>query len=195
MLNKNPKQDIEIRSRSRVGTLVGIVLVFIALVGYLFYSKPLSGEVSVLESEISSKSGEIEEIKGKIDEFEKAEKELGISSEVQRLESLKAIPAQMYQDEVIRDVIQIIDTYDIELKSLSFGQGSSDYENVEALSVNASFEGNYGDLVSFLEAVEQNARIFKVDSISVQVNQLDILDIKRATFSLSMKAFFQKNNQ
>lgn len=184
------KNDIEFRAPSKAGTFIGVLLVLVALVGYLFYTKPLAADVAVMETDITAKETEIESIKSKIAGFENAEEELGIATEVQKIESLRAIPSTMKQDEVIRDVINITDTYDIELKSLSFGEGSSEYDGVNALNINASFEGNYTDLVTFLEGIEQNPRIFKIKSINVQLNELDVLDIKRATFSLAMEAYF-----
>lgn len=194
MINKNANGEIEIRTPSRIGPIVGVFFILICIGGYLFYSKPISGEVSVLNDALSAKKTEIEEIKQKLSEFDTAEKELGISTDVERFESLKAIPSEMNQDEVIKDFIEITGTYDIGLKSLSFGKGTSSYEGINSLRINASFEGNYSDLVSFLEGVEQNSRIFKIDTISVQINELDIMDMKRANFSLAIQAFYQKGN-
>lgn len=192
MADEVKKNDIEFRAPSKAGTLIGVLLVLVGIVGYFFYTKPMVAEVSVIETDIAAKEVEIETLKEQIAEFESAEEELGIATEVQKIESLRSIPSTMQQDEVIRDIIQITDTYDIELKSLSFGEGSSAYDGVNALRINASFEGNYTDLVTFLEGVEQNPRTFRVESINVQLNELDVLNIKRATFSLAMEAYFSE---
>lgn len=192
MADNQPKGDIEFRTPSRAGTLIGVLLILAVIVGYFFYTKPLGADISVVEDDISAKTGEIEVLKQQIADFESAEEELGISTEVQKLESLRAIPADMRQDEVIKDIINITETYDTGLKSLSFGEGSSGYEGINSLRINASFEGNYSDLVSFLEGIEQNPRIFKIESINIQLDELDILNLKRATFSLSMEAFFSE---
>ncbi len=194
MINKDQNGEIEIRTPSKIGPIIGVFLILASIALYLFYAKSLSGEVSVFQESLSVKKTELETLKQQIFEFTTAEEEYGISTDVQRFESLKAIPSEMNQDEVIRDFIEITDTYDIELKSLSFGTGSSSYEDINSLRINSSFEGNYSDLVSFLEGIEQNARIFKIDTISVQINELDVLDIKRATFSLAIEAFYQKSN-
>ena len=81
--------------------------------------------------------------------------------------------------------------YDIELHSISFGKGQVNEQGVASLRISASFEGNYLDLTDFLEGLEQNARLFIVDSISVQVSQAEISNIERANFSLTIEAFFQ----
>lgn len=194
MTDIDPKNDIEIKSPSRAGSLIGVLLILATIVGYFFFTKPMGANVSTIEADISSKTTEIETIQEQISTFETAEEELGISSEVQKLESLRAIPAEMNQDEVIKDIINITEIYDIELRSLSFGKGSSPYEGVDSLRINASFEGNYNDLVSFLEGIEQNPRLFKIESINVQISELEILSIQRASFSLSFEAFYTEVN-
>jgi Tfp pilus assembly protein PilO len=191
MLDKKTENDTNFQSSSKKGPLIGVFLILLSLAGYVFYTKSLASQVSVVSADITAKTDQIALIKGQIEEFDRAEEEYGVSTEVQRSESLKSVPAQMNQDEVIRDIVNISDSYDIELKSLSFGEGASDQEGIGVLSVNSSFEGNYNDLVSFLEGIEQNPRLFKVKTINVQINQLDVLDILRATFSLTMEAYYQ----
>lgn len=177
---------------SKKSALIGVFLVLIAVTGYVFFSKSLAENVSVIKADVTAKAGRVEELKTSIQEYDKAEEDLQVGTEVQRLESLKSIPLDMDQDEVIRDLIDIADSYDIGLKSLSFGKGSVNKEGVKTLSVNSSFEGNYNDLLGFLEGIEQNGRLFRVGSISVQINKVELSDVVRVTFSLSMEAFFQE---
>lgn len=193
MLEPNqPKSDIKFRGVSRKGPIIGVLLILIAIAGYTFFTRGLSAEVSGLKADISSTVVSIEEFKVKLAEFEQAEEELGLATEVQRRETLKSIPSEMDQDDVIRDVVNIAEGNEIELNSISFGQGSTDEVEVGALRINASFEGNYNDLINFLRGIEQNARFLRVSSISVQINKVDVLDILRANFSLSMEAYFQQ---
>lgn len=184
-------QEISFKGTSTRGRLVGIVLIMAVIAGYIFFTKPLADGVAVIKADITSKNEEIATLKTEVETLQKAEQEFSLSTEVQRLESLKAIPVDMDQDEVIRDLVQIAATYDIELNSISFGKGSSAKQEVGALRVNASFEGSYNDLTDFLQGLEQNARLFKVDSISVQVSKVDVSNFSRATFSLTIDTFFQ----
>ncbi|MDA1061227.1 MAG: type 4a pilus biogenesis protein PilO [bacterium] len=192
MLEKNLDKEIEIRSRSNIGTLIGLFIVVASVVLYVFLAGPVATEADTIKADISTKSAELVVLKEKVASFEKSQEDLELTTEVQRLEILKAVPLEMDQDEVIRDVIEISDTYDVKLKSISFGKGSSRYEGVGSLRINASFEGNYTDLTDFLQGLEQNARMFKIDSISVQINKLDITDIERANFSLVIESFYQQ---
>lgn len=192
MLQQNPDKEIELRPDSRKTQLFGLLLLVFAIVGYVVFLRPLSSQIDTLKTDLVTKTGQVDTLKLQIDEFEKAEKELELGTEVQRLEILKAVPTELDQDEVIRDIVEIAETYDIELKSISFGKGGTKHDGVGALRISASFEGNYTDLTDFLEGLEQNARLFKVDSISVQINKLDITDIERANFALTIESFFQQ---
>lgn len=192
MSQHNPDKEIELRPDSRKSQLFGLLLLVFAVTGYVVFLRPLSAQIDTLKTDLVTKTGQVDTLKLQIDEFEKAEKELELGTEVQRLEILKAVPTQLDQDEVIRDIVDIAETYDIELKSISFGKGGTKHEGVGALRISASFEGNYTDLTDFLEGLEQNARLFKVDSISVQINKLDITDIERANFALTIESFFQQ---
>ncbi len=192
MLEKNLDKEIAIRSHSNRSTLIGILIIVVSVVLYTFLARPVANEADSIKADISTKTVELEVLKDKVATFEKQQDELELTTEVQRLEILKAVPLEMDQDEVIRDVIEIADTHDVVLRSISFGKGSSQYEGVGSLRINASFEGNYTDLTDFLQGLEQNARMFKVDSISVQINRLDITDIERASFSLVIESFYQQ---
>jgi Tfp pilus assembly protein PilO len=184
--------DISFETQSNKGTLIGVFLVVVAIAGFSILAKPIADNVSELETSILNTEAEITTIDAKIVEFQAAEEEFDLSTEVQRLESLKAIPLGINQDEVIRDVMEIAENYDIALNSISFGTGKTEIDAIYSLRVNASFEGNYNDLIDFLEGLEQNGRVFVVENISVQVSTLDISKIERASFSLTMEAYFQE---
>lgn len=183
--------EIQLETKLSKKPLFGVILIIAAICLYIFFTKPIANNVSSLKADVVSKKAEIETLKNQIDEIKKAEQDFGLATEVQRLESLKAIPTAMNQDEVINDLIKIVDIYGIKLTSIGFAKGGTSDDLIGSLKVNASFEGNYLDLMDFLKGLEQNARLFKVDSINVQVNQLEISNIKRANFSLSIEAFFQ----
>ncbi|PIZ75285.1 hypothetical protein COY05_04075 [Candidatus Peregrinibacteria bacterium CG_4_10_14_0_2_um_filter_38_24] len=193
MLEQNVQdQPIYVEGSSNKSALVGVFLLLLIVVGYVFYTKGLAAEVSGMNADISSKNIQIEQSKAKVAEMTQAESELDLSSEVKKTELLKSVPSDVNQDQVIRDLIDMAKAHDIKLNSIGFGKGASSKEGVGSLRINASFEGNYSDLVSFLESLEQSARVLIVDSINVQLGKTDLLDSTRATFSLSMQAFYLK---
>ncbi|MDP2643074.1 MAG: type 4a pilus biogenesis protein PilO [Candidatus Peregrinibacteria bacterium] len=193
MLEQNVQdQKIYVEGSSNKSALVGVFLLLLIVFGYVFYTKGLAAEVGGMNADISSKNIQIEQSKAKVAEMTQAESELDLSSEVKKTELLKSVPSDVNQDQVIRDLIDMAKAHDIKLNSIGFGKGASSKEGVGSLRINASFEGNYSDLVSFLESLEQSARVLIVDSINVQLGKTDLLDSTRATFSLSMQAFYLK---
>ncbi|MCK9186585.1 type II secretion system protein M [Candidatus Gracilibacteria bacterium] len=193
MLEQNVQTEkIYVEGNSNKSALIGIFLLLVVVVGYVFFTRGLSSKVNQMNVDITSKNLQIESSKAKIAEMTAAEEELDLSSEVKKTELLKSVPKDVDQDQIIRDIIDTAKVHDITLNSIGFGKGASSKEGVGSLRINASFEGNYNDLVSFLESVEQNARVLIVDSINVQLGKTDLLDATRATFSLSMQAFYLK---
>ena len=174
----------------KVLSLVGVVLLIGSVAAYAFYVRPLWDNFGEVKADITSQEEHIDELQGKIESIEDAEKKMDLGTEVEKVTLLNSIPVGLNQDEVIEDVIKIAGVYDIELRSISFGLAEGYYDDVGVLRVNASFEGNYGDLINFLEGIEENARMLKVSSVNVQISRLEDLDIKRVTFSLSIDAFY-----
>lgn len=68
----------------------------------------------------------------------------------------------------------------------------TDREKIGALQISSSFDGTYEDLISFLKALEQNKRMFKVNSVSAQLMDTDVMGLKRAVFALSIETFYQE---
>jgi len=193
MLENDKKPEIEIKSSSSTGSVVGALLILVSIATYVFFLRGVAMQVSAVQTDISAKTDEVTAIQKEIDDFKMAEETYGVTTSVQKNLSLNAVPIGLNQDEVIEDLISVTESYDTELNSLSFG--TSVDEDVSVLRVNASFEGNYSDLVSFLQGLERNARVFSVKSISVQISDIDILDLQKATFSLAMEAYYQNNNE
>lgn len=191
MLDEKPHEsEIKIKKNSKTRSMIGVLLVLLSISSYVFFVKSVANDLSVAKASLLTEEAELEDLKAIVNAFEKGEKELDLT-EVKRREILKAIPVGLNQDDVIRDIVDIAESYDIELNSLSFSMSPSAQSTIGALKINSSFEGNYNDLITFLEGIETNARILRVESISVQINALDLSDVKRATFSLTMDTYYQ----
>ena len=188
---ETPKVQVR-ESGSSKKPLIGVLLVILAVAGYVFYSRPLAGDVDELKADVMAAETELEGLNAELETLERAKEALGLSNEVEAFAVKKQIPAGVEQDEVIRDVREIAELHEISLKSLSFGKGSTNQQGVGSLRISSSFEGNYADLVDFLEGIENNGRLFKVNSINVQLSTLDLLRFERATFTLTMEAFYQE---
>lgn len=194
MFEKTEQPEIKLAGGSNASSLIGAFLIVIAVVAFVFFVKPIRAEVSASEAVLNAQQLEVDNLKVKLDSYNSAEADLNLTTEVKKQEVLSAIPAALDQDQVIEDLIKIADEYKVELRSISFNKGSTNVDGVAALRISSSFEGNYSDLTSFLQGLEQNARLFQVESIAVQVKKVDVSDIERANFSLSVLAFYQDKN-
>lgn len=110
---------------------------------------------------------------------------------VEQFTSLAAVPKGLNQDEVIRNLIEVADNYDIDLNAINFARANTNFDGVGLLKINASFEGNYSDLIDFLSGLEDSERLFKVNSINVQIADTSISGLSRANFSLAIDTFYQ----
>jgi len=182
MMNKNKPK----------GSVLGLVLMFVALAAYLFYGKPLVKAHDILLKNLDDQSVVLQKFKDEEAEIESIKEEYGLTDSLEQLEVLAAIPIGLGQDEVLRTLISIAEENDIDLSSISFSLSGSDVENVNVLSISSSFQGSYYDLISFLEGLETDSRLFKVNNISVQVNKTGISGLDRVHFSLSIDTFYQE---
>lgn len=188
---ENTTKEILFRPASGKSTMFGVLLIVAAILLYAFLASPVADKVDAAKVVLASGSMELTGLQKKAADLDAAQKTLDLTNEVQKIDSLKAVPDKMYEDQVITDVVNIAEHNTVKLKSISFAKGSGPKEKIGSLRISASFEGNYSDLTNFLRGLEQNARIFKVDSISVQLSKLEISDTERVNFSLSIQTFFQ----
>ncbi|MFA6917473.1 MAG: hypothetical protein WC285_01375 [Candidatus Gracilibacteria bacterium] len=190
--NATSTPEIGIKGTSRTSSFVGVFMIILAVLAFALFVKPLATSVGNLKADVASKTVELDSLKTQVADMEKAENMLGSTSELQRLEMIRSIPVGLKQDEAIKDIVQLSKDYNIELTSIGFGKGMTDRAKIGALQVNASFDGTYEDLTEFLRALEQNARMFRVNSISVQLMNTDVVGLKRAVFALAMDTFYQE---
>lgn len=178
--------------KTKKSPLFGVLFILLSLALYVFYAKGLAAQHSVAKADLDAKLQELQLLQSKEDAVKNAQTELDLTSSVEQFTSIAAVPTNIDQDEVLKTVVETAKTYDIVLKSVSFSRSESSEEGVGVLKINSSFEGSYGDLLSFLGGLEGNERLFKVNSISVQINRSSLSDLERANFSLNIDTFYQK---
>jgi len=193
MLSQNSNDVMKIKKTADTQALVGVMLILVSVIVYTFITRSFSEKISLMKVENQTKTTTFEALTKQVEEFKKAEEEFNLSSTVSKEKSLLSIPVKMYQDQIIKDIIGIAASYDINLRSLSFGKGFSSKQSLNSLQINAGFEGNYSDLIGFLKGIEQNPRKIRINSISVQVGVMETSLAKRASFTLSMEAFYQNH--
>ena len=193
MLTQNTTaSEIEVKGTSRATSFIGMFLILLSVLAFVLFVRPLATSVDNIKADVVGKTDELDGLKQQVADMEKAENSLGFTSELQRLEMMRSIPVGLKQDEAIKDIVQLSKDHSITLTSIGFGKGMTDKAKIGSLQVNASFDGTYEDLIEFLRALEQNARMFRVNSISVQLINTDVVGLKRAVFALAMDTFYQE---
>jgi Tfp pilus assembly protein PilO len=194
MLTQNTTQmsETSLSDSSRGASLVGIFLILLSVVAFTFFIRPFGQKVDAVKADVAGKTQELNDLKQQVFDMENAENTLGLASELERLEMLSLIPVGLKQDEAIKDVVRLAEDNNITLTSIGFGKGMTDREKIGALQISSSFDGTYEDLISFLKALEQNKRMFKVNSVSAQLMDTDVMGLKRAVFALSIETFYQE---
>jgi len=190
MFYKTQTQTEKPYKKSQSKTLLGVLLVLVAVAVYVLLLKPFSDGLAKKEVDLSTKNAEVASLNTAIDSLKKQEAEFQLTED-KKNNILKVVPIGLNQDQVIRDVVEVAAKEGISLRSISFSKSALKDKNVNVLRVSAGFDGVYDDLINFLKDVEGNERRFKINSINVQLNPSDLSLSKRVSFSLTMDSFYQ----
>ena len=166
---------------------MSVVLLLAVVLGLLFFVNPMRAEIGLMEVNLAEKELQVSELSAKVAELEAIKEEV-CSSGISEDKLLTQVPEGISQDELIVDLSELSTTAGIELHGMSFSTVESE-DGAGAVSISASFDGDYEDLIGFLQAVEDSSRKIKVKSINVQLSSED--DVAKASFSLLMEAYYQ----
>jgi len=167
--------------------LLSVILLFAVVIGLLFFVNPTRTQIGLLEANLAEKELQVSDLQARVTELEAIQSEVG-SSGISEDKLLTQVPEGMAQDELIVDLSELSTTAGIALHGMSFSTVQS-AEGAGVISVSASFDGDYEDLIGFLQAIEDSSRKIKVKSINVQLSSED--DVAKANFSLLMEAYYQ----
>lgn len=174
--------------QSSLSSLIGALFILVAAVVYVFFVKVVADENALKEADLAALEAEIDLLRG--GEEIAGLGEIANLSALEIKEAARKIPDALTQDEVLRSLIEMAEDNEITLNSIGFSKGATTLDGVGSLRINAGFQGNYQDLVNFLEAIEQSRRFYRVTSINVTVNRLNVTDLEVANFSLSLETFY-----
>ncbi len=174
------------KKSSTLLNLIAVILLAVTVVGVLFFVNPMQVELDDLQAELDEKETTVTELTDQVAELEAMRDELGTSG-VSEEKLLLQVPDDVDQSGLITDLSELAEEAGVELHGMSFSMVEGAESGV--ISVSASFDGDYEDLVSFLETVEDNTRKITVDSISVQLSEES--SVAHASFGLLMEAYYQ----
>lgn len=203
--------------RSLAPRIVSVVLFLAVIAGLVVYVLPLNAEYQKISADNQLKAVDLQQKQAELKELAVISKNLGpeAGSEegVKRL--LAEIPAQIDQEKLIDDFNRIAEAHRIVYSSFGFGLREGVAEGVNAMTINASFEGDYADLQRFLKALEANPRKLTVKNIGVQMGskvevikeedkkassaaksdakpeESDLQEKQNAVFTLVIEAYYQ----
>ncbi|MBU2524615.1 type 4a pilus biogenesis protein PilO [Patescibacteria group bacterium] len=186
---------------SIVPRVVSIVLFLIVISGVIFYVLPLADALERYNAENATQKVQLTELNEKLTELQTYEKTY---KSVDASKLLAEVPEEINQSGLIEDFHKIAGANNIIYSSLSFGLQRSVDPGINAVTVHASFEGDYDDLQNFLKGLEVNGRKMIVKNIGVQlgetveVEKIDsttdekVMELKKnAVFTLTIEAYYQ----
>lgn len=171
--------------------LIALALIAVSALGFFFYANPTNSDLGDLQAQLQPVQQEESLLLERLSKLQEAEAQLEAKSDVSIFDLTSKIPEKLDQDELLLNLVEIAEKKDIQFQSIGFGISAESEEEVKELSINASFEGNYGTLISFLKALEQSGRKIVIESISVQILGEAFSGINRVHFSLAMKSFYR----
>ncbi len=167
-------------------SLLSVVLLLAVVLGVLFFINPMQAQIDDLSASLQTKETEVADLSAKIADLTAMQDELGVSG-VSQEKLLLSVPEGAEQDELIKDLSGVANSAGVDLHGMSFSMIEGDVSGV--ITISASFDGDYEDLMGFLEELEGNTRKINVKSISVQLSEEDA--VAKASFSLLMEAYYQ----
>lgn len=169
---------------------VGTGFVLIALMVGVFFLQPLRDEVKILGETLSANQVEYDALQAEIASFVQRESALP-QAESEREKLLASVPEGLNQDRIIENLDRIAGTVGISLNSISFSLQNSEADEANTVMISCNFTGQYDDLETLLKALEGNERLFKMESIGVQLGEVNE-EGYTMTFSLSLEAYYQE---
>jgi len=175
--------------RQSSSSVLSAGLLILALVVAMFVWQPASQSVDQLESNLDNKEAELMKLEAQIAELMSMDERLPVAESEREL-ILRAVPEELAQDELVRDLEAIAEGAQMDLGSMSFSLQPA-VEGANVVSIVANFAGRYEDLLSLLMALEKNERLFYVTSIGVQLSEVSDAGDQLMNFSVTLEAFYQ----
>ena len=166
--------------------LISVILLAATVVMVVFFVNPMQTEVDSLKLQLDEKDTQVADLTAQVADLEMMREELG-SSGVSEEKLLLQVPDGLGQDQLIDDLSDLAEEAGVELHGMSFSTVEGDQTG--SVSISSSFDGDYEDLIGFLETVEDNSRKIRIRSINVQLSEE--ASVPHASFSLLMEAYYQ----
>ena len=164
--------------------LVSIVLLLFMILGGVFFVSPMKDNVGTLTTQKDAAAIELQGLQSQYEELAALAAKVS-ESEATKTKLLRSVPVGTAQDALLDEMTKISEDLKIDMNSISFGK-SSDEDFGNFLSVTATFNGSYAQLISFLQKIENAERLMRITTLSVQLTSTT-----DAVFNLGLEAYYQ----
>jgi len=158
----------------RIGILVGVGVLFLTAVWWMFLISPKNAEIADLEDELNVANGNELLLRVTINELENIRQaEVEYLAALGQLEGL--IPERPLLEEFIEQIYALTTATGIELQTLAPSVPSvTDGSLLHEIQISAQIEGEFFELLGFLFGLNDMERLVRVDSIAVSSSQDDV---------------------
>ncbi len=171
-------------TRSHRIQLLAVVLFILMVLGLVLFILPMQRANKALQLDKREAVAERQEAQLSLEKLSQLSDELSASESTKKA-LLRAVPSGLSQDALILELKELADEADFNVNNMSFSERNSEGLG-EVLSVGLSLAGDYSDLTTLLELIEEADRLMEVSSISVQR-----IDPQSILFNLTVEAFYQ----
>lgn len=163
---------------------IGLLLLALLVAGGLLFVQPLREKVAEAQIHLDSKAADLQLLQSEFDELQALADEVS-KSEAKKKSLLDAVPVGHREDELILELTGLTAELGYEVNAINFAL-SNESDLGSTIVVTANFQGDYADLITFLQKLENADRLFQIKSISVQLTTTT-----EVIFSLNIQAFYQ----
>lgn len=170
----------------RKSHIVGLVLLLLVVIGWVFYVRPLKQKVTNLNTSQSEKEIILTDLTKQAAELTTLNDSLP-QDEVEKQRLLLNIPTSLEQYNLIQYFDSVSRNYDLRFNNMNFTVSSDLTEEVGRIEITATFEGEKNDISDFFKVLEKSSRKILVKSFQLRFDKDG-----NSVFDLQMEAYYQK---
>jgi hypothetical protein len=163
------------KSRDRL-VLAAVAAVFVLGAMWLLVVSPERGKVSTLNTQITAERGALATAQATLDNARQAVTAY-VPNVHQINQVMRAVPTSAAEDEVIKTISKLAGT-NVDWQAFNVGSGGASGVGPVSLGLTFNFQANYGNLQSFLTAIDSltstdgasvtsHGRLFTIQSVSL----------------------------
>ena len=199
--------------------LTPIILTGAAIAGFLFFTKPILGEITTIKQDVVSYNEALDNAKNLESERDKLTKKFNSIDPDNLLKLQKFLPDAVDNIRLILESEKIASPYGMVLKNISYDSQDKSTNSTSSSSTGISgdkikkdttkgygiwnlgfsTEGSYSDFISFTKDLESNLRIVDIDSVTFSSNSAGGVSLGKVKpndyygYTFKIKTYWLKN--